>query len=219
VMSKQTLYHYSKEHYPQLLTLEQQKVLDPKVRQDAQDAARFRGDLFPYYQHVSFFLDPVPLDLVGEMFPKDHQAWVNGNELWQYSVDPTTMSIKGWVLTEAPLQNFLLDVLPWFDNRTYKRGYFKMLKLGRVLTQSEGSDLSGLVKCIDRYKGRTRAAYEKLKDSKDFEELKYKYAATVPHLMIYTDSPLTYQHAEQVTVGHTASLEARGVVEPPSAIW
>lgn len=214
-MSKPVLYHYSKERFPKLLTLEQQKDIAPAIKQDALEAAKFRGDLFPYYQHVSFFLDTVPLDLVGNIFPEDHRAWVNGNQLWEYEVDPKTLPIKGWVLTEAPLQNFLFDVLPWFENRTYKRGYFKMLKLGRVLTQSEGSDTAGLLRCIEKYKGRTREAYEKVKSRKDWEDIKHMYAATVPHLMLYTDVPLSYMTATQVTVGQSASTESY----PPSSTW
>jgi hypothetical protein len=209
------LYHYGASKYKELLTPELQGVGKEKW-EDADAAAKFRGEPYPYYKHVSFLMDPAPLDILGGIFPRDHHSWGAGTKLWEHVIDPKDIDILHWRVVESPVSTFMVDNLPWLENDLYKRMYFSARKLIESMYGNNGNDLAGLLKAIDKYKGITREAYIKLPTRWDFKKLDKMYAATVPHLMIYTDRPIPIYSVKRVMV---ASSESMHVDVPAYLTW
>lgn len=196
-MSK--LYHYSVTKFKELLTIELQGVGKEKWK-DAEAAAKFRSEPYPYHKHVSFLMDPAPLDILGSIFPKDHHTWGAGTKLWEYTVDIEDIDILYWVVVESPINTFMVDNLPWLNYDWYKRIYFSTRTTLSNIAGNRGDSLNGLKVVIDKYKGATRDAYINLANRSDFKDLNGMYAPTVPHLKIYTEKPIPVSSVKRVEV-------------------
>jgi hypothetical protein len=208
------IYHYDKNKYSELLTLELQNNLTKEEKIEWERRSKFRQEPYSYYQHISFFIDPIPSEILGDFYPKDHHSWAKGNQLWEYVVNIDDLNIKSWIIVESPLKRIIEDFLPWIENDTYKQFYFKILNTARFLNNERGNDLESLKKQLPRFKGLTKDAYLKLKDHPNFKNMVHMYAPTVPHLFIYTDYPVTQFKTQQIKIGssrpfleHTMSIE------------
>lgn len=210
-------YHYSKKKFSELLTRSLQGVVTEEERKDADEAGTFRGDIGPYYDSISFLLEPAPLDIISSLFPKDHHTWKEGNSLIEHIVDLKGQDFYGWDIVEGPIAMLFVDNLPWIDNVFYKKVYFKTRSLGKKLFNEQGNDFKSLEKALKKFpEGTTREAYLKIKDRSDYDTIKNMYAATVPHLMIYTKTPINIKHTNKVSVG----IPSKGLENhPPSSIW
>lgn len=212
------LYHYNRQAFDTIKTRSLQGVVSDKERKDGRDAAAFRGDVGPYYDSVSFLIEPAPLDILGDIFPEDHHTWAAGTELVEHVIDSKDLDIYGWTIVEGPVSMLFNDYIPWQDNAFYKKLFFKSLSFGRRLFGERGDDIRGMEKAIRRFgSGKTREAYQKLPDRKDFKETKNLYAATVPHLMVFVESPIPVKSRRSVTVGDRSSNESTSL--PASAHW
>lgn len=208
------LYHYNREKYKTLLTRDLQGAVTDKERKDGIGGASFRGDIGPYFEHVSFLLEPAPLDILSGIFPKDHHTWSKGTKLVEHVVDLSGQDFYGWAIVEGPVSMFFLDHVPWSDNQTYKKLFFKGMQVGRKWFKESGTDYQSLMKALKRIPaGTTRKAYENLPKRKDYGDVKNLYAATVPHLMVYTKQPIKVLDTTNVTVEHTSTIT------PPSSHW
>lgn len=205
------LYHYNSERFGELLTRELQGKVTDEQRRDAAAAANFRGDPGPYTDHVSFFMEPAPLDILGSIFPEDHHTWRAGNRLIEHVVETKDLDIYGWQIVETPITMLFLDHLPWYENVWYKRLFFKTLATSRKLFHEQGTDVRGLERGLAKFKpGFSREAYLKIPSLDYYDEIKDMYAATVPHLMIYTRNPIPVSEHRKVVVGNSPlpSMEA-----------
>ena len=193
------LYHYGSKRYKELLTPELQGTgLDKRER--AKKIATLRKKEYPYYMHVSFLLEEAPLDILGKIFPSDHHSWAAGNKLWEHTVNPKDIDLLYWEIVESKISVFMVDHLPWLDSKTYQSLYFSTRKALNSLAGNSGRDVDSLIKVMDRYSGATRKAYAELANRDDYDEIKNKYAATVPHLMVYTDKPISVESSVRVQV-------------------
>lgn len=219
------LYHYNKRRLDRLLTRDLQEVVTDKERKNGLEASKFRGDVGPYYQSVSFLLEPAPIDTIGSIFPKDHHTWATGTELWEHEIDLEGQDFYGWSIVEGPISMLFIDYVPWFKNPFYKKLFFRSLALGRTLFSESGKDYRSLEKALRKFPtGTTREAYMRLPKRKDYEDVKNLYAGTVPHLMIYTKSPIQIANVTSVVVGGESvpvSNEGIGHIHSPpsSARW
>jgi hypothetical protein len=183
------LYHYSAQKYDALLTKELQGVVTDGEREDDKAAARFRGDIGPYIQHVSFFIEPVPADILGSIFPRDHHTWAAGNVLYQYTVDVDDIDIYGWCIIENKI-NLIMDDMFWLDIDLYKKLFFTVRNIANSLAGNSGTTIVGLKKAGIKYMNTARDAFIALKKHKTFNEVKNLYAPRVPHVMVYTHKPI-----------------------------
>lgn len=181
------LYHYSKDRFSILKTLEKQRKIKSdevhKAHEDFLDFEKKYGIQRPgyYYEHISFFFEKIPLNLY-KYFPKDHSVWVKGNSLYEYTVDSKSIKHFGYELVETPEKIKL-----YYNNDITLDEYFKRM---------------GMLYERERYIGKDNDMFEKvvkynklaevqnnyfilLKDRPNYNEIKDKYAATVPHVMIY----------------------------------
>jgi hypothetical protein len=188
------LYHYSLEKYECLLTLEEQwnrKIKVPTKEDLDYNTQRkvFRYDEFPYSQHLSFLLDPLPVDIIAK-FKGGNNKLYNAKSCWEYKIDIAAFkdNINYYMLAENDVNNFFAYNL-WLDVEFPGKHfmYFKTRDLINKLAGNIGYDYLSLRSAVFKYKGRTREAFKELTESDEFEWVKTKgmYAPTVPHLMAY----------------------------------
>lgn len=185
------LYHYSAGKFDRLLTLNQQhKELGTKVPN------KFPGQTEEYGTHISFFFDKIPLDIIAGIFGHKHGVWRSHSELYEYVVDSTTIGNFKYHIVESPEKTKL-----YYDKSLTDKQYDveldkvekEMGYWGRGNTVFEAS-AKPLV-------GGTRKAYMQLPHHPNFEQIRNKYAATVPHVMLYPDSGVVeYEHCAKVHV-------------------
>jgi len=81
------LYHYAKDLYPILKNRLKSGAADDKEIEEQMAWNKEIGGPGIYNAHISFFIDPLPLVLLGKIFDERHHTWFNGNELYEYIVD------------------------------------------------------------------------------------------------------------------------------------
>ena len=68
------LYHYSDKLFDRLLTKRKQGVTDDENKLEK----------YAYLDHISFFLEPIPLDILPSIHKNKHPFYVEGKELNEY---------------------------------------------------------------------------------------------------------------------------------------
>ena len=196
------LYHYSIECYDRLLTRTQQGIVLSEAEQ--QRAEREMKRYFQtglYNDSISFFFEPVPLDILGALYGKDHPVWKPGQSLFEYMVPIDSLPKGPYRFAETPVcQQYLYDEayskLPdhvWFEER-----YLAQKKLGEV-----GTDHRVLKQKAYSYQGKTRDFFIRATQRPEFDDYRLKYAANVPHLMLYPEGGIVdYATVQKVRVGH-----------------
>ena len=188
------LYHYSLEKYDHLLTLEEQwnqriKIPTKEELEAAKSPDKERYEEYSYAEHLSFLLDPLPVDLVAR-FRGGNNKLYNAKSCWEYKIDIAVFkdNIKFYHIAENDVNNFFFYHL-WLDFEFPGKRflYFKTKNLVDKMVGNAGYDYLSLRTAVFKYKGRTRQAYRELIESEDFEWVKSRgmYAPTVPHLMAY----------------------------------
>ena len=197
------LYHYSKNKYDVLKSLAAQDNLTAKEKREFEEEAKLIGLPIPYHKQISFFFDPIPLDIIADLFKGKNDVWKMGTELFQYEVDVNSLEPDIWFLiAESPEITKFLDSINWQDGREFlikvkREKIKKQIELGEI-----GQGLPNLIKHIQRYKGMTRYYYIQASKRKDFEEYIHLYAAFVPHVMLVPKSGIIkYNRMTKVVVG------------------
>ena len=197
------LYHYSKVKYSFLLTRELQTppLTLTEKKKEIQEAAEVSAP-GPYYKHISFFAEPAPLDILGSIFGNEHKVWYPGSELYEYKVSIDQLPSFTFRLAESKLCESFLQTFedsPDFDRANwFKKRYIAQVKAGEI-----GETKYLLGKVIEDIKGTTKFAYVNSRKSVDWEYNKNKYAAHVPHLMIYFNyGKIHYESVKEVVVGN-----------------
>lgn len=180
------LYHYSKEKYNTLLTLEKQGAITKEEREKEENSfiehSKKAGYLRPgyYFEHISFLFEPPPLENMSTIFPPDHSVWIKGITLYEYVVD--TDKIKGfqYEVVESPEKTNI-----YYDDDLSISQYYRKLKEIIERNKYIGKSNKDLEEIGKRFVGTTTDFFNQIKDRPNYEEIKYKYAATVPHVMLY----------------------------------
>ena len=182
------LYHYSTEKYNSLKNLASRGL---PVDKDTGAVDRFNKETESvgyYWDHISFFFDPIPLDLP-KILNREHDFWRPGVELYQYTVDTEQLNIYLYRIVETAtdynelLKSSGLDL----DNRTVFNAY--KLKVNRLKKANGeiGTDISSFERYSGSFIGGTRDAF--MEQNKKIESLNGEganlYAAFVPHVMMY----------------------------------
>ena len=181
------LYHYNQLVTDELLTKRAQGILTPEeIREAEQYAKRFKRP-GPYCDHISFFMDPIPSSLLAHLFGDFHPVWYRGNEVIEHVVDTRTLdSHILYNVVETPEKLKHLDsAADDDDSDEWLISYFKELNAIQTKNGELGQSLKGLDKQIIRFQGKLGDYYQSAKNRHDWEENKTKYAASVPHVMLY----------------------------------
>lgn len=178
------LYHYAAAKHPILKTRMLSSPPTPTEIKKAEERTKVNLDPGTYYEHISFFFEPVPLDLVGKTFGKDHPFWYPGHEIYEHTIPIDTLPDFKYRIVETPLANELFYKTDW-DKEVDMAEYFKKLYDVQKQHGEIGESRSTFISTAQHLKGTVRKAYEELPKRPNWEELKSKYAATVPHVMLY----------------------------------
>jgi hypothetical protein len=197
------LYHYSKELFPFLLTRRYSNKLSSKELKDGLEQSTIRCEPAPYYDHISFFFDKVPLKIIGDLFKGKNDFWKNGNKIYEYTIDTDSLSNNlKYFITETPSQVKKLDETEWVDTDEFFREYMKEKRRLAEKNHEIGKGQSELEKQIQKYQGQTEAYYINASKRDDFDDNITKYAASVPHVMLYPEhGKVFYVSKKLVEVG------------------
>lgn len=192
-MSGLKLYHYSKEQYDVLKTKELTTPISKEDRHKAIERALFTKDPGPYYQHISFFFEPAPLDILGRIFGKDHHFWFPGNEIFEYEVDISKLPPFTYRIVESKICQDEFYSLDYGDDDNFDAvRYYRVLDALQRKAHEKGHGMADFLKGRKAQLGQIRKMYEKLPKRPNWEEIRGKYAATVPHVMLYPTGGLIH---------------------------
>lgn len=180
------LYHYSTEQLSELLTRRLQGA-DEKEIDIATFKAKRMGLPFPYHDHISFFLSPLPLELIASTFPHGHPFWIAGKELYEYVIDTKDIAPNSfWRIVESIEQEKFSDQFDWIGTTdlNVRSGWFQQLNNFTAKKGYSGFDIRLLEKAKSKLKPLSMLDYYRraavLRESDNTQ-----YAAYVPHVMIY----------------------------------
>ena len=197
------IYHYSKELYDILKTRAKSGAADDKEILEQIEWNKKTDTAGLYSEHISFFFDPLPLSLLANIFGEGHHTWFKGNELYEYiiNVDSLDKDIV-YDIVETPLAINLLDKTEWVNTDEFLFEYKRNLNKLKRQSGEIGNNLSGLKSQISKYKGKTKNFYIAASERIDFKDNFNKYAANVPHVMVYPKSgTVNIELINQVIVG------------------
>lgn len=169
------LYHYSENSYP---TLKSRALQSNVIAEDEKD----------YTNHISFFLEPIPLDLP-EILEHRHSFWRSGKTLYEHIVDTKDLPNQDnllFYLTETPEK---VDIVFYSQLAKNDKDPKYWEAVNKVKGEFTGRGVDDLIKMTRNYNSGIADYYRNLvKMDKEFpkDDLLQYYAACVPHLMVYT---------------------------------
>jgi len=180
------LYHYTTTPYKYFKTLAMQRPIGLVEKAKAVEIAKFRKDPGPYYDHISFFFEKVPIDIIGTLFKNSGNTfWINGNVIYEHCIDSDSLGNFKYVIVETGIHKPLLNIWPEDDNEKDKEIYFKKLYSLNLQNNYIGTNGAKFDTVAKSFIGHTRQAYiNAVKNPFEPESLR-RYAADVPHVMIY----------------------------------
>lgn len=188
------LFHYSTNNYAVLKTRKKQNNLTPEERErgvkEHADNYKLTGIDSPgyYFEHISFFFERPPIDRMSKVFPSGHPFWFKGNRIFEHVVNSETIGQFDFEVVEFPEKTEI------YYGIASDEEYHRQLK---ALTESHGyigknnAALESAVDC-NALIGKTGEYYDLMKTRPNFDEIKSKYAPTVPHVMIYPWSGIAH---------------------------
>ena len=187
-------YHYNTEEFDALLST----------------AIRGKGDIGnnprAYNRNISLFLEPLPLN-VAEIFNNTHEFYRSGLTLIEHVVDSNAIELDIlFTLTETPEKVALLyGSQKWYegmpeeliiankkeiDDMEESKGYMGQGRLDMIKA------CRSIPKGIEKYFMKSAKLHGKFPKDK----INQKYAANVPHLMIYPKGSIKVQSTKSITL-------------------
>ncbi len=176
------LYHYAGAPYTSLRTL---KHRDPAYK----DERTFdRHEPGSYGEHISFFLEPAPLDILGKLYSDvRHSLWVEGKTVYEHIVQSSNILSFSFMLVETPFDYAFMDE-HWPVDAVFtdaeKESYFKELAKQKQRRGLVGNGNSAFERTAKQFLGKTRQAFIS-RAAVNNQEDKMRYATGVPHVMLY----------------------------------
>jgi hypothetical protein len=187
------LYHYSHKLYSTLLTRTAQKQKKKKLTVNDRK----------YDDHISFFIEPIPLDILPGLHKFEHPFYRDGSKVYEYCIHTTTLGKFYYELVESPEKTNI-----YYDNSLSDDEYHKLLKQIEKDNNYTGTSLSELNKLINKFKGKTRRYFQLIPKRPNYEDIKTKYAPTVPHFMIYPESgEVKYYKVTEKIMGNNSVIK------------
>lgn len=180
------LYHYAKQLFPTLKTLRAQGNVTEEQLMKAQAAAELRGSPGLYIDQISFFLDPLPLNVIAQLFEGyNHHTWSAGVTVYEYVVDSKTFGDFPFIFVETPFDVHFRDT-EWPSNETdaNKKRYFDTYSSQKIHRGEQGKGNHAFEKMAKTFVGKTLAAFQQAVLVNDEDQWR-QYAANVPHVQAY----------------------------------
>ena len=186
------IYHYSAKPHPTLLSKAASGVMTPaQIKLVRLEARKKPYKALPYCDHISFFFDPIPSEILPKIFGEGHPVWFKGNKLYEHVVSVSDLpSDIVYHVVESQKRTELLDKFSeennWVDDDPDLLFKWQILiSQQEALWGEQGIGRSKLEQQIKQNAGNTGNNYIKASERDDFEFGRNKYAANVPHLMLY----------------------------------
>lgn len=204
------IYHYSPLLFDTLQTKRKRgAATDEEIRKAQTQAVRILQPGALYVDHLSFFFEPIPSEILHVLYGKDHPVWFAGNKLYEYKVDASKIPSKSlYEVVEssrevAALDKFVADNNWVEDDPKLLKEWFAFILAEKIKWGEYGNDHSKLLLQISRAQGTLEDNFFKATQRDDFKENFKKYAASVPHLMLYpTGGEVTPVSVNKVVIGN-----------------
>lgn len=173
-------YHYSKEQHDELKSLSAQEGSMPKT-------------INSYRNSISLFMQPLPLT-VADIFRNEHNIYRSGLELYEHVIDSNSLPLDiNWYIVESPEKIELLYKKQDWENATedMMASYKDEIAAMEITQGYVDSGRLALVKKLKSrfFSGKTMEDYfkeaEYLHRNNPEDKIIDRYAACVPHVMIY----------------------------------
>lgn len=204
------LYHYSRN---KLDSIKSRRVL--KLDPPGEIANLVVKDGYPgsYVDSISFFFDSIPLDIMGDIYGKDHKAWGNGSVLVEHVVDVNKLdNLIPYRVVESELDMKHIESIDWKQwdsSEAYIAKWYSDLLAVKKASGEQGIKRSDLIKQIKHFKGSTRKNIINASRDPDFKNYKDKYAANVAHLMLYpVKGIIPVESSKTIVIGSKVSTES-----------
>lgn len=198
------IYHYSKLLIKDIRSLRAQATCSTKELNKIDEKYTKYFAQRPYTENISFFIEPIPTDILGKLFGKDHHTWHNDNVLYEYCVDVDYLEKDIlYSLVETPAAVEFMDK-NYNPNMTEKGFIEYMWERNQILIKEGyiGEGVNNLIKVASKFIGTTRDYFIEARKRADADETKMLYAAHVPHLMLYPeDGVVQYSSYRKVIIG------------------
>jgi len=219
------LFHYATHPYNPLRTRRLQQPLSDEDIRRGEFSAKRCSDPAPYYDHISFFLEPVPLDIIGDIFkPYNHPFWHNGNRIYEHIVEHSQLPKFDYVIVETEFDRLHADK-NWYDGirdtPSAVEHYFAEAAKKKIRLGERGSNHVAFERGARAFIGGLRQAYINAPSVNDASAM-LKYAASVPHVMLYPvgGTVKLLQKPRQVTIGDKPLMQVTtNIIAAPSAHW
>lgn len=186
------VYHYATQQYDVLKTKKAQGV----PTDTSSVGIVLNGKRFDYTDHISFFVEPIPLEVMGRVYGKDHHVWHPGSELHEHKVDMAKVKSFMYHFVETPEKIAML-----FDDNIDDEEYYKRLEKVNAEKGYVGSGLSEFSHPYKQFQGQTKRHILRADSFPRWQENRLKYAACVPHVMVYPKGGLIpVESSRKVTV-------------------
>jgi hypothetical protein len=198
------IYHYSKKRFNELRSLSHQRNETKKELDDINKKYTQTMAPGPYANNISFFIEPIPIDILGDLFDNKHQVWFNGNHLYEYFIDVESLDKNIlFNIVETPDDTKLMDSKDTDSMSDDEFDTYMRLKMTNKYSRGEiGIGRNNLIHQISRFLGTIRQAFIDARSRTDAKDTVNKYAANVPHLMLYPESGIIqYKRVEQIVIG------------------
>ena len=181
------LYHYANEPLPVLKTREVQGTVTNEMRASALEEMELHQTPGPYYAHISFFVDPLDLITIADIFKgHNHSVWQAGNTVYEHIVESSELGNFDYLWTETAIDKQFMDDR-WrgdaLSDAEVSR-YFSDLAEAKRKAGLIGKGNLNFERVSEQFLGETMGAYQeasKLNNGRNWQQ----YAANVPHVMIY----------------------------------
>lgn len=196
------LYHYATHSYKRLETkLFRGEVEDSVIEEDSKETLSLT--YLPYFRHISFFMEAVPLSLPAKAFKGEHPFWKPGEVLYQHEVEVNSC-FPGFFKVleyEEKTDHYYDDSITLSGDAWLRFIELECIKLGYL-----GNSAKALEKAMLRNKGAVERCYKLLPSRPNFQDIKGKYAATVPHVALYPEKGfIEVKAVKRLTVPKIAS--------------
>ena len=183
------LYHYAVTKLPMIKSKGAQGIVSKLEMKEADRLAKEMEEVGPYYQHLSFFFDPIPRN-IAKIFGKGHNFWFEGNVIYEHVVDADDLIPFKWHLMEMQETINLADTMVWGEgvSREQRRLQIRELNKHDRLKGFMGENLESMEEAIEELDIVTIEAFIAERKRDKNRESFQQYAAGVPHLMIYPEN-------------------------------
>jgi hypothetical protein len=153
---------------------------------------------------IGFFMDPIPMDVIGGRFSHGHPVWAPGATVYECIVHPDELPYDvPYYLTENAIAGLIeLNLDPDANQLIMAiRQYAKRIAMDKMLMRGHGR--AKAIALMRHYRGYTRARLEQMiiDSMKPWSKIDLnRYSPDVPRLLVWPNGPLPVSKVNKLIV-------------------